>query len=71
VLVQRAGLAVEYLAVDGVDWETPDHDRAEPADPETRRHVAEAYDQDARHWAVRVQTAFAIVQEALTAGARI
>src|SRR5688500_2351732 len=41
VLVHRAGMTVEYLALDGVDWETPDHDRAEPADPEIRRGVAE------------------------------
>jgi hypothetical protein len=70
VLVQRAGYAVAYRAVDGVDWETPDHGRAERADADERRRVADRYDNDAAHWAARVDTALTIVQEGIAAARR-
>ena len=66
-LLHRAGFKVEYLAVDGVEWESPDHYRVAVADAETRRQVAEAYDRDARHWADRVRTALEIIDEGLAA----
>jgi hypothetical protein len=70
VLVRRAGYAVAYRAVDGVDWETPDHGRTERADADERRCVADRYDNDAAHWAARVDTALTIVQEGLAAARR-
>jgi hypothetical protein len=70
VIVQRAGFAVRYLAVDGMDWETPDRYRERAADADTQRRAAEDYDADADHWAFRVRVALEIVQEGLAAGRR-
>jgi hypothetical protein len=66
ILVQRAGLRVDYLAAD-LAWETPDQHRAEIADPELGRRLADAYDQQVDKWVMRVRTAHAIIQEALDA----
>lgn len=70
LLAQRAGFRVGYLAVDGLDWETPDHHQARVADPERQRLVAETHDRDPDRWARRTQLALQIVQEALTAAER-
>ena len=70
VLAHRAGFGVAASAVDGVDWETPEHHQAAQVDADTRRAVAEAYDRDVGHWAARVQTALTIVEEALAAARR-
>ena len=67
ILLQRAGFAVDYLALDGNEWESADRYRQRAADPETQRRIAAAYDQDAKHWATRVDMALEIVQEALAA----
>lgn len=67
ILLQRCGLSVGYLAVDGLAWETPDHFQAQAASRATQRQVAEAYDQRADRWSARVRTAREIVQEALAA----
>jgi hypothetical protein len=67
ILVRRAGHPVAYLEVDGVDWETPDQYRAEPADPATRQEVADRYDQRADRWALRVRVAREIIEEGLAA----
>jgi hypothetical protein len=63
-------LRVDYVAVDGLEWETPDHYQPEVADDATRRRLAAARDQDAARWAARVRTALEIVQEALDAARR-
>jgi hypothetical protein len=67
MLLHRAGFAVDCLAVDGLDWESADRYRTQAADRDTQRRVAEAYDQDAGHWAFRVQVALEIVQAGLAA----
>jgi hypothetical protein len=70
LLAQRAGFRVDHLAVDGLDWETPDHHQEHVADPERQRRLAEAHDRDPERWARRTQLALQIVQEALAAAAR-
>lgn len=67
ISLHRAGCAVDYLELDGNEWESPDRYRQQVADPDTRRRVAEAYDQDVQSWARRVETALEIVQQALAA----
>jgi len=67
ILIQRAGLSVTYRAVDDVDWETPDQYRDQVADSATRQAMADVYDQAAKNWARRVQTAQEIVQQGLDA----
>lgn len=70
VLAHRRGFRVSALAIDGLDWETPDHFQEHAADPERQRQIAETHDQDPERWARRTQTALRIVQEALAAAER-
>ena len=67
VLLQRAGFAVDCIAVDGLDWESADRYRLQAADQDTQGRAAEAYDEDAQHWAFRVQVALEIVESGLAA----
>jgi hypothetical protein len=70
ILVHRAGLAVHYLEVNGLTWETPDHYKQYAADPNTSRAEADAYDQRVKSWVRRVETAREIVEEGLSAAQR-
>jgi hypothetical protein len=67
ILLHQAGFVVNYLALDGLEWESADQYRQGVADPATRRAAAEAYDQHVKSWAKRVETASEIVQEGLAA----
>jgi hypothetical protein len=62
VLLQRAGFAIEYAAVDGLDWEIPDQYQAEAASAERQARLARAYDADPHNWARRVEVALEIVR---------
>ena len=67
MILHRAGFGLDYLAVDGLDWESADRYRQQAADAATQRRIAEAYDQDADNWAIRVQFALDIVRAGLAA----
>jgi hypothetical protein len=66
----HAGFTVDYMEVDGLDWEIPDQYRAEAANLDRQQAVAQAYDQDPARWAHRVQVAHEIVQAGLEADRR-
>jgi len=68
--LQRAGYPVEYLEVDGLDWEIPDQFQDQAAGAERQRQVAAEYDADPRHWAHRVAVAREIIEVALQNGAK-
>ena len=69
ILLQRAGLKVSYVEVDGLDWEIPDHFQARAASQNAQRLVAEQYDAEALNWGRRMKVAGEIVEAALeTAG---
>jgi hypothetical protein len=70
VLLHRAGFRVEYLAVDGLDWESADRYQEQAADGARQRQMAVEYDVDASNWAARVQVALEITQAALDADQR-
>ena len=70
VLARRCDFQVSTLAVDGLDWETPDHYQQRVADRERQRQMAEQQDQEPERWARRTATALRIVQEALAAADR-
>jgi hypothetical protein len=53
-LLQRAGYPLDYVQVEGMDWETADQYLPAAADTETQRRAAEAYDANPQHWAQRV-----------------
>jgi hypothetical protein len=70
ILAQRAGLRVAHRAVDGLEWESPDHHQAAAADDEARRRRAAESDSRPERWQARVRTALDIVREALDATAQ-
>ena len=67
VLLHRAGFKVDYIEVDGLDWESADRYQAQAADGNRQRQLAEEYDTNAENWAARVQVALEITQAALDA----
>jgi hypothetical protein len=70
LLLHKGGFSVDYIEVDGLDWESADRYQERAADPGSQRLLAEAYDADPEHWAQRVHVAFEIVQVALEVAAR-
>jgi len=70
IMLKRAGYAVDYLEVEGLDWEIADHEQETAASPERQRQLADRYDTDPRHWARRAAIALEIVQSALDASQR-
>lgn len=68
MLLHAAGFRVDYLKVDGLDWETADRFTGQTADPETQRAYAEQIDADAKRWAMRVKIALEQVEAGLEAG---
>ncbi len=65
LLMHRGGFRVDYVEVDGLEWESADHFLDEVADEVAQRRAAEAYDADPKHWARRVEIAMEIVQSGL------
>jgi hypothetical protein len=61
MLAARAGWRVEYIEVDGLDWESADRFQVQAADREGQRQAALAYDDDPKNWARRVGIAMEIV----------
>jgi hypothetical protein len=67
VLLHRADFQLNYLEVDGLDWESADRYQARAADGHRQRQLADEYDANAENWAARVQVALEITQAALDA----
>lgn len=70
ILLQRAGFQVDYLEVDGLEWESADRFRDQAADRVSQREVAHAYDADPENWAYRTAVTLEIVQAGLEAARR-
>jgi hypothetical protein len=67
ILLYRAGFRVDYVEVDGLDWETADRYQEQAANGDEQRRLAEEYDTRAENWAMRVQVALEIAQAGLDA----
>ena len=67
VLLHRAGYRIDYIEVDGLDWETADRYQTTSASVDEQLKLAETYDKDPAHWAMRVEFAMEIVQAGLDA----
>lgn len=70
VLLHRAGFAIDYVEVDGLDWESADQFAEQAANADAQRRAAESYDADPKHWARRVAVAMEIVEAGLDAAQR-
>jgi SAM-dependent methyltransferase len=67
IILSRAGFKVDYVTVDGLDWESADRYRPEAAEPDDQRKAALAYDADVSNWERRVDVAKEIVHSGLHA----
>jgi hypothetical protein len=65
ILLQRAGYRVDYLEVDGLDWESADRFQERAANSDDQRLAAERVDADPSNWEWRVRVAIEIVEVAL------
>jgi hypothetical protein len=70
VLLHRAGFDIEYMTVDGLDWEIPDQYQGQASGEERQQHQAELYDANPVNWERRVKVALEIVQMGLNASTR-
>jgi hypothetical protein len=70
ILLKRAGFRVDYLEVDGLDWESADRYQEQAANQDDQRLRAEEVDADPASWEWRARVADEIVQVALEAAHR-
>ncbi|MGB3700848.1 MAG: hypothetical protein WA997_06210 [Anaerolineales bacterium] len=70
LILVRSGYQVDYIAVDGLDWESADRYRLEAADQQSQKEAAELYDADPQNWSRRVAVAMEIVQVGLDTATR-
>lgn len=67
LILHHAKYSIEYLAVNGLEWETPDQFRETAADPPTRSAIAEQHDRTPEIWQQRVHVAHEITRIGLLA----
>jgi hypothetical protein len=64
ILLHQAGFQIDYVEVDGLDWESADRYLDRPAHTHEQKQEAERYDRDPENWAKRVEIANQIVEAA-------
>lgn len=70
LILKRSGFVIDYLEVDGLDWESADRYQDEAADQQSQKEAADMYDADPANWSRRVAVAMEIVQVGLDTLAR-
>ena len=65
LILKQLGFRVDYIEVDGLDWESADRYQEKAADPNSQKEAAEMYDADPRNWSQRAAVAMQIVQVGL------
>jgi hypothetical protein len=60
-ILHKAGYPLEYIEVEGMEWETPDQYRPFAADLAQRQEAADSYDESTANWAQRVYVAQQII----------
>ena len=65
ILLKQAGFGLEYIQVNGLDWESADQFQLHAAIVEEQKQAAAIYDADPTHWLRRMEIADEIVQTAL------
>jgi SAM-dependent methyltransferase len=64
ILLTRAGFRLQYVQVEGLDWESADQFKLQAATPEEQKKAAQKYDADPSNWARRVDIANQIIHMA-------
>ena len=67
MLVKRAGHRLDYVEVDGMEWETPDQFLDHVADAERQKRLADEYDAKPESWEHRTRIAHEILLAGLEA----
>lgn len=67
VLARRGGYLIDYVMVDGLDWESADQYANVAADDTMQRKAAAEYDADPENWKHRVAVAHEIINMGLEA----
>lgn len=70
ILLQQAGFKLEYIQVDGLDWESADQFKLQAANRNEQAQAALNYDADPMHWSRRIDIANTIIQSAFDAAQR-
>lgn len=70
VLLKRAGFKLDYVEVNGLDWESADRYQRQAADPHRQRQAALVYDADPANWAGRTAVAEEIIRVGLQTAKR-
>jgi hypothetical protein len=65
LILKKLGITVDYIEVDGLDWESADRFQDKAADPHSQRGAAKQYDAQPGNWSRRVAVAMEIVQVGL------
>jgi SAM-dependent methyltransferase len=65
ILLKQAGFKLNYLLVDGLDYESGDQFRPQAATADEQAQAALQYDADPMHWSRRIEIAEQIIQTAL------
>ncbi|MBM3331100.1 hypothetical protein FJY68_04510 [candidate division WOR-3 bacterium] len=63
----RRGVKLEYVEVDGLDWESADQYQDTAADAARQSRLAALYDRDPEKWSFRVRAAEGMIRAGLTA----
>jgi SAM-dependent methyltransferase len=66
IYLTQAGLRLEYIQVDGLDWESADQFKLQAANKVEQAQAAREYDADPNHWSQRAEIAYRIIQAAIT-----
>jgi hypothetical protein len=70
ILLHRSGFQLDYVEVDGLDWESADRYRANAADAQAQQQAAAAYDANPANWSHRLAVADEIIRVALETSQR-
>jgi hypothetical protein len=65
LILKRLGYPIDYIEVDGLDWESADRYQEKAADPERQKSAAARYDSDPENWSRRVAVAMEIIEVGL------
>jgi len=61
------GIAIDYVEVDGLDWESADRHRSSAAGAEQQSRLAAQYDLDPANWTYRRKSADAMIRSGTAA----
>jgi len=65
ICIKQAGFILEYIQVEGLEWESADQFLSRAATADERAQSAREYDADPKHWSRRIEIADEIIQTAI------